>query len=273
MARRIVITGADGELGWQVFNHLSADPANEVLGLGLNPMRRPEIVTCDLTEPRAAWAHHFECADALIHFAGDRRPQARWDTLVPLNLDMMMNVCGVAAAKGTRRLVLASSNFVLGGYRFTSARLTAEVEPTPVAGYGATKLFAERFGAFLAEQYGVSVVALRIGYAFATAEDSPPADIGFGRWGAEMWLSRRDLCAGVERAVLADVSGLAVVPLVSRNAGSRWDLDHAARTIGYVPEDGMAPAPTAGQRLRAGLAWMFRFALPAASMRLAGRMW
>jgi hypothetical protein len=60
-----------------------------------------------------------------------------------------------------------------------------------------------------------------------------------------MWLSNRDLCQAMERAVLAEHVGFAVLNLMSDNPGMRWDIETTKRTIGYAPDDGVAPVLTA----------------------------
>ena len=59
-----------------------------------------------------------------------------------------------------------------------------------------------------------------------------------GRWGQEMWLSDRDLCQAMERAVLAEDVRHHVLNLMSDNPGMRWDIDETRRAIGYAPQDG-----------------------------------
>jgi hypothetical protein len=59
-----------------------------------------------------------------------------------------------------------------------------------------------------------------------------------------MWLSNRDLCQAMERAVLAEGVGFAVLNLMSDNPGMRWDIETTRRTIGYAPQDGAAPVLT-----------------------------
>ena len=62
--------------------------------------------------------------------------------------------------------------------------------------------------------------------------------------GQLMWLSDRDLCQAMERAVLADSVGFAVLNLMSDNPGMRWDIETTREAIGYVPQDGAAPTLT-----------------------------
>ena len=59
-----------------------------------------------------------------------------------------------------------------------------------------------------------------------------------------MWLSNRDLCHAMERAVLAETVGFSVLNLMSENPGMRWDIEATKRTIGYEPRDGAAPVLT-----------------------------
>jgi hypothetical protein len=59
-----------------------------------------------------------------------------------------------------------------------------------------------------------------------------------GRWGQQMWLSDRDLCQAMERAVLVADVPFAVLNLMSDNPGMRWDIEETKRVIGYAPRDG-----------------------------------
>jgi NAD+ dependent glucose-6-phosphate dehydrogenase len=55
-----------------------------------------------------------------------------------------------------------------------------------------------------------------------------------------MWLSNRDFCHGVERAVLADGIGFAMLNMMSANPVIRWDIDATRQLIFYAPQDGTA---------------------------------
>ena len=66
-------------------------------------------------ELRPGWASAFRGVDAVLHLAADRRPEAPWDSLQRLNLDLSMNVLRAAEEGQVRRFAFASSNWVLGG--------------------------------------------------------------------------------------------------------------------------------------------------------------
>lgn len=52
-----------------------------------------------------------------------------------------------------------------------------------------------------------------------------------------MWLGNRDWGQAVVKAVASPFAGAAVLNIVSRNEGMRWDLEEARRIIGYAPEE------------------------------------
>jgi hypothetical protein len=89
----------------------------------------------------------------------------------------------------------------------------------------------------------MSVICFRIGY-LQRGDNLPGTHMGWSGWGQAMWLSNRDLCQAMERAVLAENVNFAVLNLMSDNPGMRWDIETTKRTIGYSPRDGAAPVLT-----------------------------
>ena len=153
------------------------------------------------------------------------------------NIDMTANVLRAARERGARRVVFASSNWVMAGYRFAGLRITPELPPQPLNPYGVSKLAGERMGRDAAAQ-GVGFIALRIGWNQPTPGNLPGPHMTMGAWGQQMWLSDRDLCQGFERAVLAEGVDCAVLHLMSDNPGMPWDIETTQRVIGYAPRDG-----------------------------------
>ena len=241
----VVITGAAGNLGSKLRRHF------EGLGwtLRLLDARGAEGVReADLASWSEDWVAEFREADAVVHLAADAGPGTEWEVAQRLNIDLTLNVYEAAARQGARRLVFASSNWVVAGHRFEDWRLTGEIAPYPVNPYGVSKLVGERLGRSYSERWGLSVVCFRIGYCQG-GENQPGVHMGWGLWGQRMWLSDRDLCQGFERAVLAPEGvRFAVLNLVSGNEGMRWDLEAARAAIGYEPMDRSAPVETEAMR-------------------------
>src|SRR5947209_7133679 len=157
-----------------------------------------------------------------------------------------------AAQQGVRRVVYASSNHVMGGYKDDPEPplLTTETPPRPGAHYvvrgeqrdstpyGSAKLFGERLGEQLSVSRGLSVLAVRIGWV--QEGENRPRDIAPDRdaWFRLMWLSNRDYVQLTEKCILADAAlRFAVLNGMSANTGMRWDIDETRRLLGYQPQD------------------------------------
>jgi uronate dehydrogenase len=246
----VLITGAGGNLGGKLRQHLQGRYPLRLLDR--DPRGDPDVVRADLSRWDPSWVKEFAGAGAVVHLAADPTAQQTWPNLIGPNLDALVNVFLAAAQAGVRRVVYASSNHVMGGYkdRPEPARLTADLPPSPgahyvVAGeardstpYGSAKLFGERLGKGLALAYGLSVIAVRIGWV--QPGPNRPQDIPPGRdpWFRLMWLSTRDFGQLMEKCLTAD-PGLrfAVVNGMSANTGMRWDLEHTRQVLGYEPQD------------------------------------
>jgi NAD+ dependent glucose-6-phosphate dehydrogenase len=237
VTKTVLITGATGSIGTKL-RHYFADRDVQLRLVCLNPRHDSKVMTADLSHYDDLWAREFANLDAVIHLAGDPYATASWASVQRLNIDLTLNVFRAAENYHARRIVFASSNWIMAGYRFGSERLTTELAPWPINPYGCAKLFCERGGRQLAQHTGISFIALRIGCCQHIEGNTPGPQIEHGLWGQRMWLSDRDLCQGMERAVLAENVPFAVLNLMSNNPGMRWDIEQTRQVIGYVPRDG-----------------------------------
>lgn len=242
MTKTVLITGAGGNIGTKLRSHFSS------LGwalrlLDIDARGDAAIQAADLAEWDAAWVSRFAGVDTVIHLAGDPSPRASWFSVQRLNIDLTANVYHAAATQRVRRVVFASSNWVMAGHRTGEGVLTTDMEPYPINPYGVSKLVGERIGNSAHAHHGLSVICFRIGY-LQRGDNLPGTHMGWSLWGQAMWLSNRDLCQAMERAVLADDVGFAVLNLMSANPGMRWDIETTKRKIGYAPRDGAAPVQT-----------------------------
>jgi NAD+ dependent glucose-6-phosphate dehydrogenase len=241
--KTVLITGATGSIGHKLRAHFTARGMRLRL-LCLNPKKEAGVPTADLSLYDETWARHFENVDAVVHLAGDPYATASWESVQRFNIDLTLNVFRAAQNHLAKRIVFASSNWVMAGYRFGSERLTTALPPRPINPYGCGKLLCERAGRQWALQTGISFIALRIGCCQHIEGNHPGPQIEHGLWGQRMWLSDRDLCHGVERGVLAENVPFAVLNLMSDNPGMRWDIEETRRVIGYEPRDGHRPIST-----------------------------
>lgn len=237
MSKTVLITGAGGNIGTKLRAHFGA--LGWTLRL-LDVVGDGPVQAADLADWDDEWVRQFAGVDAVIHLAGRPSPRTSWADAQRFNIDMTANVYEAAARQGAKRVIFASSNWTMAGHRPGKGALPTDREPYPINPYGVSKLIGERMGRNYFDRWGLSVIAFRIGY-LQRDDNLPGPHMGWGEWGQAMWLSNRDLCQAMERAVVAEGIGFAVLNLMSDNPGMRWDIDATKRMIGYAPVDGAMP--------------------------------
>lgn len=247
---RVVITGAAGNLG-----HKAVDA---LVGVGIDVVaidarelideRLSGAVRADLGVYDGAWTSACHGADVVVHLAAEPSPAGSWATVQQANVDVSANVLRAVEEHGVQRLVFASSNWVLGGYRFTDDRLNVETPPWPVNPYGYSKAATERACAALQARTGVDAIVLRLGYC-QPGDNVPGPQMAFGRWGQEMWLGNDDWRQAIVAACTVEFHGLAILNVMSANDGMRWDLADTTSVLGYRPTQRHTPRLTRRRRI------------------------
>ncbi len=253
---KIVVTGAAGNMGRKLSAHLRKTGIHDLRLLDIEDRAGLGVIACDLTRYDESWAEHFSGADVVVHLAADRSPTSGWESILPLNVDLLINVYDAVREKKARRIIFASSNWVMGGRRFEKGRVTESETPKPINPYGAAKLFGERLGRSLSDRYGVSVINLRIGYNQWLRDNRPSAAMELGAWGQMLWLSDRDFLQVMDRAILAKGIPYATLNVTSNVIGSRWDISETQRLLGYVPDDTYRIEMPLYRRLTQSAAWL-----------------
>ncbi len=279
VALRVAITGANGNLGRKLVAGFLAAPDiaaihaidRDVAGLSTHDPRLSPI-QADLQGP--ALLDALGGMDAVIHLAAQNPyPDASWED-ASASFDLTAKLVEASAKAGLSRLVFASSNHVMGGYKDTPIAQSDGALTTglpPLAGtlvksseglidstaYAAAKLMGERVVAVKAEAGAFSAVSLRIGWC-QPGENSPQTMSADGTpksglietsperendlcWFRAMWLSNGDLVRCMLAALRADASfwpsRAIVVNAMSANRPSPWDLSAGRKLIGYEPLD------------------------------------
>ena len=232
----VLITGASGNIGrklrsaWDGIYELilidaKSDPAD------------PDLIVADVAEPSDDWMDAFLGVDVVVHLAANPDPSSDWPSLVGPNLDGTANVLNAAALAGVERVIFASSNHAMSGYKVMGdGPITVDMPPCPGENYGVTKLVGERLGRSLAGAFSITYVALRIGRV-DPGENRP--DAGWDDWSRSIWLSDGDLIRLFTAAVEADLEpgSFVIVNGMSKNRGTRWDVESGRDTIGFEPVD------------------------------------
>ena len=284
-ARRVLVTGAGGNLGRKLVAHLADSPwcagvvALDVAAPAEAPHPKVRPVAADLARRSPALDAAMAGVDAVVHLAArNPYPDAGWDDAAA-SFDMTLQaVEALARGGGAKRFVFASSNHVMGGYKeegLAPGTLTAALPPRPGTrmgpgdvprAYAAAKLMGERLLAARAEHGGLTAVSLRIGWcqpgdnrpetlsAAGVPGADAPDDAGAARelaWFRAMWLSNGDFLRAVSAALTAEAAPwpapAIVVNAMSGNGGMPWDLADARRLIGYAPRDDSAALLAGGR--------------------------
>jgi NAD+ dependent glucose-6-phosphate dehydrogenase len=251
----VLITGSCGNLGSKL--RRSLEGRYPLLLIDRDARDDPEVTAADLASWQPRWTDLFNGAKVVVHLAADATAQQRWPNLIGPNIDAVLHVFHAAALTGVERVIFASSNHVMGGYKEdpVPALLTTDLEPRPgteytVEGerrnsraYGATKLFGERVGKCFAESQNRTVIAVRLGWVRPGGNRAEDIPVDREAWFREMWLSDDDYCHLMECCIRAPVAaGFHVINGMSANTGMRWDLSTARALVGYDPKDDIARA-------------------------------
>ena len=244
--KRVLITGAAGTIGGVLGRALADD--YDLTGVDLNPADEMETTVADMNDAGAI-GKAFAGQDAVIDLAAASKSHTPWDRVYANNIAATYNALEAARDAGVKRLVFASSNHVTGMYEeddpYASIvagdysgldpagvpKITTDMPIRPDGPYGIAKAFGEASGRYFSDNFGLSVICLRIG---TLNPQSCPQDV---RQFATL-LTHHDLVHLVDRCLSApDDVRFGIYYGVSNNHWRFWDVSNSAEEIGYQPVD------------------------------------
>ncbi|AGB36152.1 NAD-dependent glucose-6-phosphate dehydrogenase Azf [Natronococcus occultus] len=244
MAQSVLLTGAAGRVGQAILGGLADDHEWRLMDRDPPTDDQPgEFVIGDITDEETV-REAMEGIDVVVHLAGDPRPEAPWDSVLTNNIDGTQTVFEAAADAGVEKVAFASSNHAVGAYE-TDERtpemyrsdddylLDGSELARPGNLYGVSKAAGESLGRYYHDEYGLSVVCVRIGNL---TKGHPPIDYERGQ---AMWLSYRDCAHLFDRCIQADY-GYEIVYGISDNDRKYYSIDRAREVLGYEPRDNSA---------------------------------
>ncbi|MFC7097982.1 NAD-dependent glucose-6-phosphate dehydrogenase Azf [Halobaculum marinum] len=257
MDEPVLLTGAGGRVGrailagigeaydWRLLDREPLADANLPSGVATE-----DVVVADVTdeaEMRAA----VEGVGAVVHLAGDPRPNAPWDSVLTNNIDGTQTVLAAAADAGVDRFVFASSNHAVGAYETDDRtpdmyrkddefRLNGSELPRPSNLYGVSKAAGETLGRYYHDHHDIAVASVRIGNL---TKGHPPKEYERGQ---AMWLSHRD-CAHLFDCCLTADYDYEIVYGISDNDRKYYSIERARDVLGYDPQDNSADFTFAGE--------------------------
>ncbi len=228
---RLLLTGAAGGLGKVLRPRLAALcntlRLSDVSSLG-DVAPHEELMPCDLGDYDAMMSL-LDGVDSVVHLGG-MSIDGPFEPILNANIRGVYNLYEAARLKGTKRILFASSNHVVGFHK-QSERLDADALLRPDGNYGMSKAFGEAASRFYFDRYGIETVCMRIGSSFPKPID---------RRMMSTWLSFDDLMGLVTCALSAPVVGHTIVYAASDNKPSWWDNSKAAH-LGWTPHDSSEP--------------------------------
>jgi NAD+ dependent glucose-6-phosphate dehydrogenase len=242
---RAVLAGIGGAYDWRL---LDREPvAAEALPDGAAD---DDVVVADVTDD-ASVREAVEGVEAVVHLAGDPRPNAPWDSVLANNIDGTQTVIEAAVDAGVDRFVFASSNHAVGAYETDERtpelyrtddrfRLDGTELPRPSNLYGVSKAAGETLGRYYHDHHDLSVACVRIGNL---TKGHPPREYERGQ---AMWLSHRDCAHLFDRCLAADY-GYEIVYGISDNDRKYYSIERAREVLGYDPQDNSAEYTFGGE--------------------------
>jgi NAD(P)-dependent dehydrogenase (short-subunit alcohol dehydrogenase family) len=234
--RRVLVTGAAGNIGKYFAEHSHEQYDLRIMVHHLDESAdalRPfgEVVAGELSD-LAKLKQICQGIDTVVHMAGDPDPGAAWASLLESNIVGAYNMFVAAKAAGCRRVIYASSIHAVSGYPADVQVKTSEpVNPGDL--YGVSKCFGEALGRYMAEQEGLSVIALRIGAFQPIQSARQESSIAI----LDAFVSQRDLNQLIERCIDVESISFAILHGLSDNRFKRLDISDARALVGYQPQD------------------------------------
>ena len=243
----VLLTGAGGRVGQAILRDLADDYDWRLLDREPLPREKiPESVdgdavyVADVTDDEAV-AEAVDGVGAIIHLAGDPRPEAPWDSVLRNNIDGTQTVFEAAVEADVDKVAFASSNHAVGAFETDERtpemyrphddyRLDGTELPRPSNLYGVSKAAGETLGRYYHDHDDLSVVCVRIGNL---TRGHPPWNYERGQ---AMWLSYRD-CARLFDCCLTADYGYEIVYGISDNERKYYDISRAREVLGYEPID------------------------------------
>ncbi len=230
---RVLVTGSAGAVGQMVCAEL-ARRGHEVRGLDRVPTHgMPDARVGDVTDAASVRAAISGC-DTVIHLAAERDDAPFLEVLLEPNVVGLFTVMNAAREAAVRRVILASSVQVVGRWPRDGGHAIAVDETNPGNHYALTKHWAEDLGAMYARHFGLSVLAVRIGWMVR----NPREALQMERMGCyNLYLSRAEAGRFFALAVEAAAIDFAVVYAVSAAGAAHYDMEPARRLLGFQPQD------------------------------------
>ena len=169
--------------------------------------------------------------DAIVHLAAEPHDRPFPELLGP-NVIGLYNVMDAAREANVRRVVLASSMMIVAGWS-DPPRPAGVNERRPPNHYALTKVWAEEMGELYARRFGMSVIAVRLGWMVRNPDEARHM---LSLKIFDCYVSRADGARALAAAVEASGITFEIVYAASRGGERVFDMEPARRVLGFEAE-------------------------------------
>ena len=243
--KKTLITGMGGLVGGALRRRLEGAGGYELTALNRSLVEGVSCFRADIADLEAI-KPAFANQDVVVHLAAYQGAKD-WEGHLRVNIVGTYNVFEAARLAGVRRVIYASSGNVVRGFESLSpydaltsgrfdgvpedfARITRE-QTWPVGIYGAAKIFGEGLARHYSDEYGMSMICVRIG----SVNHSDVPEIPRER---STYLSQADIATMLQSCIDAPEDlEFDVFFATSNNEWGYRDISHAREVLGWVPKD------------------------------------
>ena len=254
MAKKVLITGMSGLIGGILKEHLLDAGGYELTALNRREVEGVRTVRADISD-LGGILPAFQGQDTVVHLAAYLGSQD-WEGQHAGNVLGTYNVFEAARRAGVKRVIFASSGNAIRGFERVppysdiaagnydkvpaNFRKLTHHDVRPEALYGAAKVWGEALARHFSDDYGMSMICVRIGSV--TQGDRPRAM----RENA-IYLSHRDVATHLKACIDApDDLKFDTFFAVSNNKWNYRDLTHPKEVLGWEPQDSADNHPFTG---------------------------
>ncbi|KAJ57049.1 hypothetical protein ACMU_00730 [Actibacterium mucosum KCTC 23349] len=229
--KKICVTGGSGGAGNAVILHLLKH-GYECVNLDIKAPKEQHcpFIEVEMTDYKAVLAAMEGC-DALVHFAGDPRPDDdHFEGADRFNNNTVacFNAFNAAMALGIKRVVWASSETIFGFPFMENAPLevpaTEDVARTPQTAYAISKAATEDVAEMMANLYDMVFVGLRLSNVLYDDPDHPQnfqsipgywGDVNSRRFNTWGYIHCEDSAEAVRLSLITDLTGANVYTIAA----------------------------------------------------------
>ena len=243
--KRTLITGMSGLVGGALRRRLEGAGGYELTALNRGSLDGVRCFRADIADSEAI-KPAFANQDVVVHLAAYQGGKD-WEGHLRGNIVGTYNVFEAARLAGVRRVIYASSGNVVKGFeslppydaitagRFEGIpndfpRITHQ-QMRPVDIYGAAKIFGEGLARHYSDEYGMSMICVRIGSVNVSDVPEIPRE-------RSTFLSQDDVATMLQSCIDAPVD--VKFDIFFATSGNKWgyrDISHAKDVLGWVPKD------------------------------------